>query len=1164
MTEPARIRELAQRSQNFGYLLPYEPLLVAYGAGAEAYVYTDPNGALVKCRQFVETLIQELLTRLGRPSRRQLATDIAALDDAGVLVPRVRSAFDHVRDLGNRATHHHLGDEQRALDSLRSCFGLGLWFHRALSDDREVRAFVPPVPPPGAAPDMFDELRSELDRMRAELAEARTRLSEATSRETAEAEASREAEEIVRRSSVDRDEALDLVRQIDERPDTLPPPTAEHELDKVAPAMRERIIERARAPEPLNEIQARRLVDQMLGEAGWLVQDLGELNPLAGVGVAVREFPLVGGRADYVLYVDGKIVGVIEAKREGVGLAGVEWQSGRYAAGLPKSYQLAAWRSDEALPFRFETTGTRTQFTNGLDPQPRSREVFSFHRPETVSRWMAEAEDNPDTPTWRARLQAMPEMDTGGLRPAQIEAIRGVEDSLARDQPRALVQMATGAGKTYVAVTLSYRLLSLAKARRILFLVDRNNLGKQTRGEFASYVTPDDGRKFPELYNVERLSGRDVVDSSHVVISTIQRMYALLRGDELPDVDDDDGPYDELPGEPVTVTYNPGVPPESFDLVIVDECHRSIYGKWRGVLEYFDAHLVGLTATPVKQTFGFFHQNLVAEYPYESAVADGVNVDFDVYRIRTQVTEHGGDIEAGTVVPKRDRRTRRERYEELEDDYTYTGEHLGRSVIAKDQIRLVLETFRDRLFTDIFPGRQAVPKTLIYARDDNHAEDIVRQVRETFGRGNDFAAKITYTARRDGNDPDELLQRFRNDPAMRIAVTVDMIATGTDVRPLECVFFLRDVKSPAYFEQMKGRGARTVDPTEFQAVTPDAMAKERFVIVDAVGVTDSPLVDATPLQRHPQSDLSLAQLLTKASTRNITAAETSTLASRLARLNQQLTGNERAEIEDVGGEPLTGIVGAMVDAVDPDAMERVRAERGDEGVQQTVLEAVRPLTENPALRQRLLDIRRAHDIIIDEVTRDELQHAELVPPEHRARTVVANWRAYIAEHKDEIAALQVFYSERNGRVTWAQLKELADQIRRPPRSWTPDRLWTAYELLGDAAASPGRSAGVVDLVSVLRYELGLDGELQPYRSMVEKRFAGWLEQQEQHGVRFTGDQRWWLDRIRDVVATSAEVTTDDLDEAPFTEHGGIEGFEHTFGPDRAAELLDELDKELPA
>lgn len=486
-------------------------------------------------------------------------------------------------------------------------------------------------------------------------------------------------------------------------------------------------------------------------------------------------------------------------------------------------------------------------------------------------------------------------------------------------------------------------------------------------------------------------------------------------------------------------------------------------------------------------------------------------------------------------------------------------------MIAKDRIRRVLNTFRDRLFTDIFPGREAVPKTLVYARDDNHAEDIVRQARETFGKGNDFAVKITYSAER----PDELLTRFRNDPALRIAVTVDMIATGTDVRPLECVFFLRDVKSPAYFEQMKGRGARTIDPTEFRAATPDraARAKERFVIVDAVGVTDSPIVDATPLQRHSRGELSLDQLLTKTGTLTIDAAETSTLASRLARLNQQVTEQERTEVEQVAGEPLGDLVRRMVDAVDPDALETVRASDGEPGVRETVLESVRPLTENPRLRDELLRLRRDHDITIDEVTTDTLTEAHAVPRERRAREWVRSWREYLTDHANEIAALQVLYGARDGsragRVTWAQLDELATRIKRGPHAWTPANLWEAYETLERTAPRSG-SAGVVDLVSLVRYELGLDDELQPYRSVVEERFAAWLRRQEQAGAAFTPDQRWWLERIRDVVASSAEVTVDCLEDPPFTAHGGVAGFEHTFGPDRAAELLDELSEELPA
>lgn len=513
----------------------------------------------------------------------------------------------------------------------------------------------------------------------------------------------------------------------------------------------------------------------------------------------------------------------------------------------------------------------------------------------------------------------MPEPLVEGLRPAQIEAIQAVERSLAEQRfGRSLIQMATGAGKTFTAVTESYRLLKHGGFKRILFLVDRNNLGDQTLREFQNYATPDDGRRFTQLYNVDKLTSAGMVESSDVVISTIQRVYAALRGEQVLDVDDP-GLDGFIPDAPVEVTYRAELPPEAFDLVIVDEAHRSIYGVWRGVLEYFDAHIVGLTATPVKQTFAFFQQNLVSEYTYPQSVADNVNVDFDVYRISTEITAQGSTIDAGIVVPRVDRRTRIQRYETLEDDLTYTPSQLDRAVTARSQIRLVLETFRDRLFTEIFPGRSTAPKTLIFAKDDNHAEEIVTTAREVFGRGNDFAAKITYSVR----DPKRLLQAFRTSPSLRIAVTVDMIATGTDVKPLECVFFMRDVRSGSYFEQMKGRGARTISDTDFQAVTPDAGTKDRFVIVDAVGVTEHAFVDAAPLERVRSA--TLKKLLDKAAALTLTENETATLASRLAKLELDLTPAERSELDGVAGRPVRDIVRALVAAVDPDEQAKAMA-----------------------------------------------------------------------------------------------------------------------------------------------------------------------------------------------------------------------------------------------
>ncbi len=558
----------------------------------------------------------------------------------------------------------------------------------------------------------------------------------------------------------------------------------------------------------------------------------------------------------------------------------------------------------------------------------------------------------------------------------------------------------------------------------------------------------------------------------------------------------------------------------------------------------------------------------MSEDTYAESVADGVNVDFDVYRIKTQISQAGSTIEAQTIVPMRDRRTRKERYQALDDDLVYTPGQLDRAVVAKDQIRTVLETFRDRMATEIFPGRTTVPKTLIFAKDDNHAEEIVTQVREVFGKGNDFAAKITYSAK----NPRDLLQSFRNSPTLRVAVTVDMIATGTDVKPLECVFFMRDVRSATYFEQMKGRGARTIPDTDFQVVTPDAKAKTRFVIVDAVGVTEHDYVDAAPLDR--EKTVPLKRLLEKAATLTITEAEVSTLASRLARLERELTPAESAELDEVAGRPLADITRGLVAAVDPDRQAQAVADaplvagvvNAAAALRQLLEQAVEPLAANPELRNRLLEIRRAHDLVIDETSQDVLLDAHGVVDTERAREVVTSWRAYLEGNKDEITALQLLYSD-TGKVSFAELRELAERIKRPPYSWTPDLLWSAYEALEVDPEHPHiRRADrhtVTDLISIVRYTLEQDHELVPYAETVRERYAGWLAAQEQAGAAFTATQRWWLDRIADVVAQANGISVEDLDNAPFSERGGVDGAVRELG-DRAAVWLAQLDAELTA
>ena len=934
------------------------------------------------------------------------------------------------------------------------------------------------------------------------------------------------------------------------------------------------------------EQRARANIDRLLEQAGWAVQDLADLNVHAARGVAVREFSLRPGHgtADYLLYVDGRAAGVVEAKAEGHTLTGVEAQSEKYGAGLPDN--LPAYT--RPLPFLYESTGVETRFTNGLDPQPRSRNVFSFHKPETLAEWLGARDtsigassggpaliadagvgDYQIRHSLRRRLTTMPPLDESGLRQVQARAINNLEQSLSQGRLRALVQMATGSGKTFMACNLAYRLIRHAGARRVLFLVDRSNLGRQTLREFQGFTVPGDARKFTEVYNVQLLQSNSIDPVSKVCIATIQRVYSMLRGEELdPELEEASG-YDVASARhsPQTVEYNRSFPIEEFDFIITDECHRSIYDLWRQVLEYFDAFLIGLTATPSRQTIGFFNQNLVMEYNHQQAVVDGVNVPYNVYRIETRITEEGSTIEAGMTVDRRDRRTRKVRWEELEEELPYTPGQLDRDVVAEDQIRTVIQTFGDKVKTEIFPGRQHVPKTIIFAKDDSHAADVVRIVREEFAESSDFCQKITY--RTTGARPEDLITRFRNSFHPRIVVTVDMIATGTDIKPVEIVFFMRHLRSRNFFEQMKGRGVRTISQTDFNQVTPDASEKERFVIVDAVGVTESELGESYSMDRKPS--VPFDKLLDLVAMGDRDPDTLSSLASRLTRLDRRLSPQDRQSVESVaGGATLKSLVSDLLNATDPDTAEDAAREATgqdnppDEAVakaEKELLEAAaRPFAANPELRQRLIDIHRAYEQTIDTISQDTLLRAEFSDAE--ADDLARSFRQYIEEHRDEITALQVLYQRPySQRLGYADIRVLAEALQSPPRSWTPPRLWDAYRRLDHSRVRGSSQRVLADIVSPVRYAVGHDDELAPFAEQVEERFRGWLAAQEIAGRQFTDEQRQWLEDIKDHIAGSVSIEPADLQYAPFAQRGGI-GRAHAVFGDGLAPLLEELNLAL--
>jgi len=948
---------------------------------------------------------------------------------------------------------------------------------------------------------------------------------------------------------------------------------------------------------PTPEELAREEIDAGLAEAGWVVQDRNTVNLAAGLGVAVREFPMKSGHgfADYLLFLDSRAVGVLEAKPQGHTLSGVEVQAQKYAEGLPDNLQPPV----RPLPFLYLSTGARTKFTNLLDPEPRSRFVFRIHRPETMVEWLeaaslaawaadlqqgqvAEVSPLPnDRPSsLRGRLQTLPPLVRGGLYPNQVRAITNLERSLAEGRPRSLIQMATGSGKTLTAISEMYRLIKFGGARRVLFLVDRTNLGEQAEKEFQGFRSADDNRKFTELYNVQRLTGSTVGSSTKVVVSTIQRLFSMLTGRELAPEDEEGSLFEGGPAgkEPLPVTYNPAIPPEYFDIIFVDECHRSIYSTWGQVLDYFDAFLIGLTATPAAHTYGYFNQNLVMEYGHQEAVADNVNVDFEVYKIRTKISEQGSTIAADPepVLGKRDTRTRKLRWEAPDEPVTYDAKQLDRAVVAKDQIRTIVRTFRDKVCSDIFPGRTHVPKTLIFAKSDSHAEDIVEMVREEFGKGNEFCQKITYKVT--GKKPAELIQEFRNSYNPRIAVTVDLVATGTDIRPIEVVMFMRAVKSRVLFEQMKGRGVRIIDKNELKAVTPDARAKTHFVIVDCVGITETELADTQPLERKKSE--SLKSLLDHVAFGGTDPDTLSTLASRLARLDKQLDEEQREQIRAAGGGvDISTISRAIVAALDPDRQSDVARrvnetpegedppeEEIDKAYAVLAKKAVAPLAMQPELRQLLDEVRQQLEQTIDIVSKDETTIVGMsAEAKEKAQSMVQSFRQYLDENREKIDALQFFYSQPyKDRLKFEELKALAAEIAKPPRSWTPDRLWHAYELVAkDKVRGAAGERVLTDLVSLVRHALHHDDELVPYAANVRERFDHWLEQQRQQGREFTTEQMRWLEMIRDHVANSLTIELDDFDDVPFAQEGGLGKARQVFG-DSLRAVLDELNEELAA
>lgn len=934
------------------------------------------------------------------------------------------------------------------------------------------------------------------------------------------------------------------------------------------------------------EAKARLVIDEKLKLAGWVIQDLQHANIYAKLGVAVREFPTVDGHeVDYALFIDGAPVGVIEAKEdnEGLHLTSVhDTQNMDYVKTGLKYHE----EEKGEMRFIYEATSILTQFTDLKDPEPRSRKIFSFHRPETLKKWIEDY--NREKATLRGRLLHFPELPVDGFRKCQIEAITNLEKSFGENHPRALIHMATGAGKTFTAITNSYRLLKDAKAKRILFLVDTKQLGEQAETEYKNYTPYDSQEKLASLYNITRIQTSNISSETQICISTIQRLYSMLSG-EIKDIPDDIDEEDAHNNTKVIreVQYNKDYPPEFFDFIIIDECHRSIYNVWRQVLEYFDAFLIGLTATPSNDTYGFFNQNIVSEYTHEQACEDDVNVGaLGTYYIETKITKNGGRIPTiERQVEVRDKRTRKQRWEECEEDIVYSATDLDKSVVNKSQIRTIITAFRDNWQKwEYFKMRKELPKTLIFAKDDSHADDIVTILREVFGKGNDFCKKITYKS---DTEDKGLLYSFRNEYYPRVAVTVNKIATGTDVKAIEILLFMRDIRSENYYEQMLGRARRTMSEEELKQCTPDAISKKLgYVIVDAVGVTKS---EKTKGNRKCGGEskpyVSFKKLLNGIAMGDISDETLTTAGTRLEHLNNVMSEKERNDFKKLtDGKELKQVASELKHVYNEDEIqadiqtafsdfeklsedEQIKIRK--DIIKNRAKSATKPICDLK-VRTFLFNISNTNDQTIDPAIDKILSQGFEDDIEKNKEKIRNTFKEFLVKYRDEITALQIIYNQdyRNRHLTEQLIKELYEKMISYSSSLNDKMLFYAYN---EHVKKNSTLSQLIDIVQIIKFEWNQIPEIYPFADLVRKNYKEWIFERNQNkqGTRgagntpFTAEQMQWLELIKEYIAINASIIPQAFRFGKFLEMGGGVKYAQVFGSE-AKQILNELNSRLVA
>ena len=867
------------------------------------------------------------------------------------------------------------------------------------------------------------------------------------------------------------------------------------------------------------EEKARQKIDLWFAEAGWKVINREDYEPTC-TAVAIREGLLKGNlEADYFLFINGKAIGVLEAKREEIDpfSNNVCEQAVLYAKSVPHIYQAY----QKPLPFIFTSNGKELFFCDFREQKQSFKQIMAIPTPYELVKQLGISD----------YFAGLPSLQKKGLRDCQYEAVTELEKSFKSGQNRALMVLATGAGKTYTACLAAYRLLSYTPMRRVLFLVDRNNLGKQAEGEFGTFRLTENGDAFNTIFTVNRLRSSSIPSDSNVVISTIQRLFSFLRGDTIEDNDNDD---DNEPTEEVVLPPNPNLPHDYFDLIIIDECHRSIYGNWRKVLEYFDtARLVGLTATPIPETMAFFNNNRIVNYTLEKSIVDGVNVDCRVYRIKTQVTENGGAILEGEKIKEETRYTGDVKTISNKETKTYTNKELNRSVINPAQIKLILSTYRDVVYTELFndPQREAnfdyLPKTLIFALNETHASNIVQIAKEVFGHTDDrFVQKITYSA----GDSNELIRQFRNDKDFRIAVTCTLVATGTDVKPLEVLIFMRDVESLPLYIQMKGRGVRTIGDEQLRNVTPNAFSKDCFYLIDAVGVTEHEKTIPTITDELTTKIITLKELLEQITHGYLPDEHLKRLAATLSRIYNKADNSQRTEFIRLANDDMKELASRIYEAFENNILPPFISTKEPNNERKGL---VAPLANHADARRYLLilaagfvnTLMPGEDTLISKGFSIE-----------EAKSTTEAFEDFCKEHSDEIEALRIIYNNEGEPITYSMLKDLENKLKMANNHFTSKQLWNSYAILNPnsvrRSSTKEESDALTNIIQLVRFALRQIERLDSVVSTSKQYFNLWLGQNQRE---ITDKQREVISRIVDYIASNGACTIKEIREDDATQ-----------------------------